>query len=354
MRVYFIESGLKGCYQVRCLLPLQANGWDGDQTSINSEYKTPENKALAAQASEIVVFHRPDDPKKLKLARLFKSVGKKIVFDNDDTFKDDGGFKLNDYMNEERMKRGMEKINDTIDTFIKEADLITCSTKFLKKEYEALNKNVVVLPNCVDPFYFDEPLKNYDGTIRIGIIGSLAITADVEIIKPIVEKYHNDKRVKIVVFSLPPKNQDKVTRELYADEYKFWESVNVEWQPFVDINKYYDTLNNLRLDLAIIPRADNYFNRCKSNLKFLECSMFEIPVLAQSFKDKQSPYEINPKDKKHMLLVKDNWIESVEYAITHMDEMKKMGKKAHKYVKNEYDIAKNAHKWEKAYKKILK
>ncbi len=77
MRVYFVSSGNAGCYLVRCLLPLVANGWDGDTTSLSPFLKTPENKALAAQASEVVVFHRPDDPKKLELAKLLKKQGKK-------------------------------------------------------------------------------------------------------------------------------------------------------------------------------------------------------------------------------------------------------------------------------------
>ena len=62
-------------------------------------------------------------------------------------------------MDEERLKNGLKTINETIDLFIKEADLVTCSTEFLANEYRKLNPNVVVLPNCVDPFMFDEPLK---------------------------------------------------------------------------------------------------------------------------------------------------------------------------------------------------
>ena len=52
---------------------------------------------------------------------------------------------------------------------------------------------------------------------------------------------------------------------------------------------YFDTLNDLELDIMMIPRKDNYFNKCKSNIKFLEASMCEIPVITNYFKD--SPYE---------------------------------------------------------------
>mgnify|MGYP000889276352 CR=1 FL=1 len=355
MKVYYISSGLQGCYLVRCLLPLQANGWDGDQTGMNPEQMTPENKARAAQDADIVVFHRPEDPNKLKLARILKGLGKKIVFDNDDTYKDDGGFKFNEFMDKERLEKGLNSVNETIDAFVKEADLVTCSTKFLKAEYEKLNPNVIVLPNCVDPFLYDEPLRNESDVVRIGITGSVAITSDLDILKPIVEKYHNDKRVKIVLLSMPPQKNDKYTRELYFDEYKFWESVDIEWQPFVPMHDYFRTLNELKLDMMIIPRAENYFNRCKSNLKFLESSMFEIPVVAQSFSTHDSPYEQNPEDTKYMLMATDfdSWVEQIEKLITNKQLRLEMGKKAHQYVLENYNIEDRGVDWEKAYATLL-
>lgn len=353
MKIYYISSGLQGCYAVRCLHPLVANGWDGDQTSLSLDQISPENKSKAAQESDVVVFHRPDDPEKLKLARILKDVGKKIVYDNDDTFKDDGGFKFNEYLNEERLKTGLKRINEVLDAFITEADLVTCSTEFLKKEYEKLNKNVVVLPNCVDPFYFDEPLKNKGQKVRIGVTGSIAVTSDLEALKPIIEHYQHDPRVQLVLFSLPPKNHDKLIREMYADEYAFLDSVNLEWQPFVDMQNYYDTLNELRLDMMIIPRADTYFNRCKSNLKFLEASMFEIPVIAQGFEDGNSPYQ-GEEDSKYMKIAfsTDDWIKSIDELTVNKNLRETMGKRAHAYVKEKYDIEKNAYKWEEAYKSL--
>lgn len=354
MNVYFVNSGLQGCYLVRCLLPLQANGWDGDQTSIRLSNREPTNKARAANHADVVVFHRPDTENKLKLARLLKKAGKKIVFDNDDTFKDDGGFKFNEFMNEERLRRGLKRINETIDDFIRESDLVTCSTEFLKAEYEALNPNVVVLPNCVDPFMFDEPLKNDTDKIRIGFTGSVGITSDMDVLTPIVKHYEKDPRVRLVLFSMPPQKDDKVTRELYNDEYTFWESVDVEWQPFVPMEHYFTTLNELKLDMLIIPRADNYFNRCKSNIKFLEAAMLEIPVIAQSFPDGKSPYEVNPEDTKHLVLATDteDWINKIEMLIKDPEYREKLGVEARQYVEENYNIESHAHKWEEAYASI--
>jgi hypothetical protein len=352
VKVYYISSGLQGCYNVRCLMPLQANGWDGDQTSVSLDARTPENKSKAAQDAEVVVFHRPDTPEKLELARLLKMAGKKIVFDNDDTLKDDGGFRFNEYMDKERLKKGLGKMNESIDSFIKEAHLITCSTKFLAEEYKQLNPNVVVLPNCVDPFYYDEPLRNETGVVRIGLTGSIGVTNDMLVAEPIIKHFEGRNDIRMVLFSLPPKKHDKITRELYSEEYKFLDTADIEWQPFVDHQDYYETLNGLKLDIMIIPRADNYFNRCKSNLKFMEASMFEIPVIAQGFSVGQSPYEQDPEDAEHMVIVKNNedWIPEIEKLAKDKQRRLEMGKKAREYVLSKYNIEDNAQKWEEAYK----
>lgn len=357
MRVYYVSSGNFGCYVVRSLLPLVANGWDGDHTSIVALNKTPENKSKAAQAADIVVFHRPDDPKKLELARLLKEQGKKIVFDNDDTYKDgeNGGIKLNTYFNAERVKRGLQNINRTMDAFAIEADLITVSTEVLAEECRKLNKNVVVLPNYIDPDYFDEPLRNEGEKVRIGITGSIGMSSDLDVLNPIFKHYENDPRVQLVFFSLPANPKDNpMIANAYEDEYNFLDSMKVEWHATVNMDKYYDKLNDLKLDIMVIPRTDNYFNRCKSNLKFLESSMFEIPCVAQGFEDGKSPYQVNPEDSKHMVIVTDNsqWIPEIEKLIENKELRREMGRKAKEYVLENYNIEDHAHKWEEAYQSM--
>lgn len=357
MKVYFVNSGNEGCFNVRCLLPLVANGWDGDRVSLTQYIKTPENKARAAKDADIVVFHRPETNVKVELALHLKSIGKKIVFDNDDTYKDHTAVKLNDYFDKERTQKGLAMVNKAADAFAVEADLVTCTTDWLADEYRKLNPNVVVLPNCVDPFYFDEPLKNETDVVRIGVTGSIGSSTDLDVVAPIIKHYENDPRVKIVFFSLPPNRKgNPVVEKIYRDEYAFLDSVNVEWHPTVNADVYYDKLNSLKLDMMIIPRADNYFNRAKSNLKFIEAAMFEIPVIAQGFADGKSPYQVNPDDQKYLTLIMDNkdWIPAMEELITNKQLRLDMGKKAHEYVLENYDIAKKAHLWEEAYKTIMK
>jgi glycosyltransferase involved in cell wall biosynthesis len=145
---------------------------------------------------------------------------------------------------------------------------------------------------------------------------------------------------------------EKMVSEIYEGEYKVMESLDVEWHPMVPMNQYYDKLNELRLDIQIIPRADNYFNRCKSNLKFLESSMFEIPCIAQGFADNLSPY-YNDRDYMLLAYTHDEWIKHIDDLINDKEKRLEMGRKARAYVEEKYSIDNNAHLWENAYKTIL-
>lgn len=350
-RVYFVDSGMQGCYNVRCLLPLMEAGWDGDRTSFKPGVeKSAEAKTQGVMHADVVVFHRPEHPDKLKLARILKELGKKIVFDNDDTYKDSEQVKLNKYMNKERVDRGLKAINGSIDAFIKEADLVTTTNEVLADEYRKLNENVTVLKNCIDPFLFDEPLRNESDVVRIGITGSVGLTADLDVLEPIVRHYEHDPRVRLVFFSLY-KDRTKLKDEIYHDEYKLLDSFNVEWVGLADAHEYYTVLNDLKLDIQIIPRKNTYFNRCKSNLKFLESSMLEIPCVAQAFSTGDSPYQQNPKDKDYLLLAdtQEEWIAQIEKLIADKELRREMGRKAREYVEEEYSIANNINQWEKAY-----
>lgn len=356
MRAYYIQSGNAGCYGVRCLLPLVANGWDGDSTSFKYLDKTPENKMLATKQADVVVFHRPEDKKKLELARILKKQGKKIVYDNDDTYKDHDAVKVNDFFDAERVRLGLDKVNKLADQFLIEADLVTTTTEWLAKEYRKLNSNVLVLPNYIDPFYFDEPIRNETDIVRIGISGSIGVTTDIDVLAPIVRHYEHDNRVKIIFFSLPPNRKENPKVEaIYKDEYAFLDSVDVEWHPTVNSDEYYDKLNSLKLDIMIIPRADNYFNRAKSNLKFIETSMFGIPIIAQGFADGMSPYQVNPDDQKYMKIIMDEkeWVPAIEAMIADKEGRREQGRLAREYVTKNYNIEDHAHKWEDAYKAIL-
>lgn len=355
MKVYFTNSFLSACWYVRQYIPMVGGGWDGDRTSLLSDYRPSPERAHQAQLgmmnADIVVAHRPNDDQHFKILSMLKASGKKIVYDNDDTYKHFVGL-------EQHLEKRLEYVDKWTDECIKLADLVTCSTEYLADEYRKLNPNVVVLPNCVDPMDWPEtPQRNTNGKVRIGIVGSVATNQDFEPIKDLLPKLCERDDVEVVLFGLPPKTNAKVMR-LYKNEYSFWDKLKVEWQPFVEIDQYIETLDNLRLDLMLIPRHDDYFNRCKSNLKFLEASMLEIPVIAQGFPDCKSPYQVDSMDAAHMLIMQtpEDWEKQVMAYLDNpkvREKIAQYGKEAKQYVLSKYDINKRIGEWEKCYQSLL-
>lgn len=347
-KVYFCNSFLEACYYVRCLIPMREGGWDGDRTGLRVIRKEPEMQAKAVLEADIVVFHRPNDDRGMKIADQLRKAGKKIVFENDDTYK---------HLDHIKLKEILGKLDGAIDRFIEDADLVTCSTEFLAQEYRKLNPNVVVLPNCVDPDDWPEPERNEGPKVRIGLIGSVGTNNDVKDFKHVLDALDKRADVQLVLFSLPRQDETtmKSVQAVYQGEYNFWAGYNVEWQPFTPVADYMEMLNSLRLDMMVIPRKNDYFNHCKSNLKFLEASMLEIPVIAQGYTDGLSPYQVDSEDASYMKIVVDNnnWMPVIEEMIQNKDERRALGKAAHDYVVEKYSIANNIHKWEEAYRKLL-
>jgi glycosyltransferase involved in cell wall biosynthesis len=352
MKVFFCNTLTGGSHYVRALLPLREGGWDGDKTSLRAARIDDQTQARAVLDADIVVFHRPNDDRSLKIAELLRSQGKKIVMDNDDTYKGFDKTKLGSLVDK------FNKIDKCLDEFGRKADLITCSTEFLKREYLNLNPNVRVLPNCVDPEDWpdeDEILFNETDKVRIGFVGSVGMESDIKLFIPVLDELKKRKDIQLVLFALPADTpENKKVHEYYKPELEFWRSYEVEWHPFVPIEDYFSTLNELRLDIIVIPREDSYFNRCKSNLKFLEASMLKIPVIAQGFSDGMSPYQVNPEDSKHMRIVVDNskWMEEIDNLIKDKNLRREMGEAARKYVIQNYYIKDKIYLWEEAYKSL--
>jgi glycosyltransferase involved in cell wall biosynthesis len=223
----------------------------------------------------------------------------------------------------------------------------------LAREYKKLNKNVAVLPNCVDPIDWRIPKRNEGNKVRIGIVGSVVYYNDFEIIKDFIKELSERDDVELVVFGLQSKEtrwSNPDTETVLAEEYAYWDSLKLEHAPWVPAKDYANTLNNLRLDMMLIPRKDNYFNRCKSNLKFLEAAMCEVPVVASSFKN--GPYEELNNTIGFKVKNRAEFRAMTEMLIDNRDLRRQMGINAKEYVLKHYSIKNNAHLWAEAYAKI--
>lgn len=353
-QVFMICSGYDGCNKVRINLPCIHNGYKTDKPNLAEPRRDLRDIKMEMLGSDVVVFHRAEEQTYHDLAKMLKGDGKKIVMDNDDTFLIEDHHPLANFNPDGTQQENLKRRNDNIYEFIKNCDLVTTTTKTLAEEYKKVNPNVIILKNYVDLDDWEEPLRNESDKIRIGLVGSTTIEYDYLHLKDFLRKLSEREDITLVMLGLGNKehrkNNPKVT-EVFKEEYEFWDSLKVEQFPWCPVHLYPKTLNEMRLDIMLIPRKDNYFNRCKSNLKFLEASMCEIPVIAQSFED--GPYEEITPDMG--VLIKDNskWEEETERLIKDKELRRSMGKKAREYVEKNYNIEDHAHEWEEAYKSLF-
>ena len=347
MNVYYINGRYDGCFYVRCYLPLFHNLWDGNKTSMYTEQVSSEKAFQGAMSADIVVFHRPDQRQKVEVIPLLQQYGKKVVVDNDDTYQPDSGTPAQMLYGKKEL---LEKVNANLMEAVASADLVTTTTEYLAEEYREYNDNVIVLPNCVDPDDWDKPIRNDTNKIRIGLVGSVTNTRDYEVIGDLLKELSDSPDYQLVVFGLPPDNEkSKMMNDIYKTEIAFWKSLDIEWQPFVEAHQYQETLRQLKLDIALIPREECYFNKCKSNLKFLEMSMLEIPCIASGWKD--NPYN---HDKKHISLcnTERGWRSAIK-KLSDGKVRRDRGANAREYVMRKYNIKKKKKLWVKAYEQLL-
>lgn len=347
MKVFYVGWRWDGCYYVRCLQPLIYNGWRWTRNSLYGRTATAEEAVQSAMDSDVVVFQRPDDPTKLEAAKLFIQAWKLVIFENDDTYHVDC---------EHKFEKALKEKIWVLDNFIKSCHWVTTTTSVLADEYKKINKNVFIIPNYVDPDDWPEPLKNDTDKVRIWLVGSVTTNWDFHWAEDALRKLSDNPNVQLVMFWLPPTWTDPKIQELYKEDIWFWRTLNIEWQPLVQMEDYIDTLNKLRLDIMMIPRKDDYFNRCKSNLKFLEAAMLNIPCVCQSFSDWLSPYDGVVDNNINWILILDNndWYSRVIELVDDKDKRVKMWEEAHRFVIDNFNIQDHYWEWAEAYSEIAK
>lgn len=346
MKIFYLQGDYPFCYYYRGYLP----GVYSNQTVVSEFLRkdldiSKERFVQKALQADVICFQRPSSPPSLKLAQLLKQKGKKIIFDNDDSYS---GIPLARLGSEKQVQIAQE-LNRNLNEFVKIADGVTTSTEFLAKEYARLNPNVAVLKNCIDPLDEMPCRPNFTQYFRIGIIGSVASNDDYVHVKEDLKKLDATGKVMFVIFGL--KYQDGTIRPSMQEDLDFWSALkNVEYHPAVHVTEYMHTLANLALDLIIIPRKEWDFNRAKSNLKFLEASLLKIPVVAQGFTTGDSPYQ--GVDEPYMTVLVDNgekdvWYNKVVEVMEKHSTYQLLAQKAHDYVLDNYNIAKYASEWER-------
>lgn len=232
----------------------------------------------------------------------------------------------------------LEKRKDMRMRMIKLADHLVVATEEIKESIKDVNPYITVIPNAIDPsiWNFKNKLKK-DGKIRIGWMSSGSHFSDLPIIRPVMDeimaKYPN------VEFHFAGMTWDEHT------EGRFFHHVGRSG--YMDFPKWYASLG---IDISVAPLKDTNFNRCKSNIKWMEAAMLEIPTVASDV----APYRCIKHGKTGFLASnKDQWVKYLSLLIENASKRKEIGIAAKQDVLDNWHIDKFLPEYEKLFKKLL-
>lgn len=255
--------------------------------------------AERAELADIIVLARffPRKETASIIERLF-ALGKPVVYDVDDLLTAlpvGSPFK----------QQGDESAPFIVDV-ARRAARVTVSTKPLQQEMLAYNLNVTILPNLLDQTLWGGtlPVQQAEKPIVIGYAGGFTHTDDLQIIEDallaIAEKFG-----KRVTFRFMGCVTDRL-RALPTSEYI---------EPSPNYGTYALKLRHAGLDIALAPLVDNRFNRCKSNIKWLEYSACGFAGIYSDL----PPYNACISNGISGLLVEnttEQWVAALEQLIT--------------------------------------
>lgn len=348
MKIQFIASDYHGCGFYRMMIPCQHLAELGHETIFDvkdKRFPSTFNKTV-----DVTVVQWNIDPVDLEEFKNLKSLK---VYELDDYFLGNNYIDVNsDWHKSETM--------EIVKEFIRSADLVTVTTEPLKKAFTKYNKNIAVLPNCIDFRVFNKDeipfvKKKWLGNkVVIGFIGSFSHFLDLEIpmeaVAKIMEDYDN------VYFCLIGWDGTLNIRQSNGlakfDILKKLPKERVIIEPWTEDFKKHANNYGL-LDILIAPLLDTEFNRCKSDLKLLEAASMGVPVLASDVYP-FSYSRVFAKLVKTKGNVYHSWLTKLKELVEEPDAREFLSESQYEDVKQFRDIKNNIHLWEDVYKKNLK
>lgn len=242
------------------------------------------------------------------------------------------------------IKENIEQFEETKQCLAK-ADMVTVTTDILADVYRPYNKNIKVLPNCVDLKQWNKLplLREKKDEFRICWAGGHSHWEDLFIIRKalidICNKYPN---VKILMVGYMPNSMEN---DFAPGQIEFHEWVDTQFHPY--------RMAALDIDLALIPLKDNDFNRSKSAIKWIEFSAMGVPCISSYVSPYKEMAEIDTDSGMFIEQNNDrNWFEGIEMMINSKKLRDEMADKARAVVKNNFDINTQHKKWADVYEEV--
>jgi processive 1,2-diacylglycerol beta-glucosyltransferase len=295
--VYSPYPETHACAYIRIIAPMRAAAWNVIWAPKQGRSWQLLDVEIARTADLIVVQRQFPSVATEDVLKALLRLRIPIVYDLDDM--------LLDVPRSHPSHVELHKRTPYIKWALREVDLVTVSTSQLEQSLKGYTSRPVrVQPNLVDWALFDKPPRRRNGTVCFLISGTSTHRSDWALIEEplaaILAKYGNV--AKAVFFGQAPS--------------RFAAHPSVKVIEFEDrYAQYASRLRTLDIDAALVPLEDNEFNRCKSDIKWLEYSAAGIPG---AYSDVM-PYRSSIRHRTSGLLVAniaDAWFEAMDVLVS--------------------------------------
>jgi processive 1,2-diacylglycerol beta-glucosyltransferase len=286
--------------------------------------------------SELVVFQRCRSLRTLLLFYAARCAGRRVVYDIDDY--------LLDLPKESAAAFRPEEL-ENIRLMVSCADLVTCSTVPLGDELRALNPNIEVIPNGVEPR--GRPATSAGDPVRLFISNTdyFKLTSSrrafFAALRDILKAHEPVQAVFV----------GQLCPEVAKLRNRFAGRVIVREGFTSDYNEYLRLVEALSPSIALVPLEASEFHSFKSNIKYLDFGAFGIPAI---FSD-VAPYRASIRHGDTGLLApntREGWLCAIERLVADADERKRMGMAALADVTKNFPKSKQIMQWNAVIKRL--
>jgi len=284
----------------------------------------------------IILFRYVYDGDLEILIQRCEALGIVTIFDVDDlVFKPElMNEKTWDYLRtaDEKWREQWIKTIHGYATTLSRCDAALLSTESLRKHVESLGKPGYVLLNGIGSSmltasdrvlrYRPSKLSEFDGLVRMGYAsGSPTHQKDFAEIAPVISRLlERHENLKLVIVGHLRLNEFPILKQY---------SKRIEMRSRVDHMELFREY--CRFDINLAPlQSENPFCECKSQLKYHEAALVEVPTVSSA----TQPYvdAIEHGVTGFIANTEDDWMKLLDYLITDKERRQVIGKKAREHV----------------------
>ena len=286
-----------------------------------------------------------------KAVRMAQSVDAKVIMEADDAWIDS--------WSEERKNLGKFVGNDREEVIatLKAVNAMTVTNDTLKDNYRRFTDAPIhVLPNYIDfNWYGRDEIKipRVTDEIRIGWFGSQGHLEDLQMVIPalneVLDRY---PKAKFVYCGFGGMSSDSLVTEAGWGEDVFKAIPRHRREYYMGIHEDHWPMKHrtLDLDIGICPLIGDYFNKCKTPIKWMEFSILGTPAVVSP-----TQYGQYVTDGVDALIAHttEDWVEHLSKLIEDRSFARKLGVSAQEKVRKDWDLDDHWTKWIDTYQEIL-